>query len=279
MTSELSCEDAPDEPKQTSTEALRRLSCHLKPGTAHLYNAIEGSLEESIEKHSPTLGREASYKKVSRIARLPPYLSVQFVRFAWRADSQKRCKVLKEISFPDMLDLRNLLDPSLKKRVNGRWKELEVEAVGSAPAAAPAGGSAEAMEVERAPAAAGGASSSEPQLPALPLPPAVTARDNLTGRYELFAIVTHEGRTAEGGHYVAWVKQDDGGWLVFDDETVARVSADKIKKLYGGGDYHMAYMCFYRHSTKLEDDIRESARRSAGLPTLGGKPSGAADKA
>lgn len=92
-------------------------------------------------------------------------------------------------------------------------------------------------------------------------------------------IVTHEGRTAEGGHYVAWVKQDDGGWLVFDDETVARVSADKIKKLYGGGDYHMAYMCFYRHSTKLEDDIRESARRSAGLPTLGGKPSGAADKA
>ena len=27
-------------------------------------------------------------------------------------------------------------------------------------------------------------------------------------RYELFAIITHQGRTAEGGHYVAWVKKN-----------------------------------------------------------------------
>ena len=32
--------------------------------------------------------------------------------------------------------------------------------------------------------------------------------DNKTARYELFAIITHQGRTAEGGHYVAWVKKD-----------------------------------------------------------------------
>ena len=32
--------------------------------------------------------------------------------------------------------------------------------------------------------------------------------DNKTGRYELFASITHQGRTAEGGHYVAWVKKD-----------------------------------------------------------------------
>mmetsp|Transcript_18939 Transcript_18939/g.55597 ORF Transcript_18939/g.55597 Transcript_18939/m.55597 type:complete len:165 (+) Transcript_18939:2-496(+) len=139
---------------------------------------------------------------------------------------------------------------------------------GGAPAAAAA-----SMEVDDAapPAAAAAGSSAAapaaaaPGLPPVVLPPAVSKRDNLTGRYELFAIVTHEGRTAEGGHYVAWVKQEDGGWLVFDDETVARVTADKIKKLHGGGDYHMAYMCFYRHSDKLEDEIRENARRSAGL--------------
>eukprot|EP00303_Exanthemachrysis_gayraliae_P005528 CAMPEP_0206000286 /NCGR_PEP_ID=MMETSP1464-20131121/1372_1 /ASSEMBLY_ACC=CAM_ASM_001124 /TAXON_ID=119497 /ORGANISM="Exanthemachrysis gayraliae, Strain RCC1523" /LENGTH=365 /DNA_ID=CAMNT_0053373539 /DNA_START=27 /DNA_END=1121 /DNA_ORIENTATION=- len=117
LTSTLKCAEAPDEPAQTSTDALRRLSCHIAPGCAHLYNAIELSLEESVEKNSPSLGRTAVYKKTSRIARLPPYLAVQFVRFAWRADSQKRCKVLKEVSFPDMLDLRNLLDPALKRRV------------------------------------------------------------------------------------------------------------------------------------------------------------------
>ena len=45
---------------------------------------------------------------------------------------------------------------------------------------------------------------------------------------------------------MAWVKKDKATWLVFDDETVAEIPADRIKELYGGGDWHMAYMCFYR---------------------------------
>jgi len=78
--------------------------------------------------------------------------------------------------------------------------------------------------------------------------------DNRTGRYEHFAVVTHQGRTAEGGHYVAWVKKDAKKWLVFDDETVAEVDAERIKELYGGGDWHMAYMCFYRKMDVLTLD-------------------------
>lgn len=53
-------------------ETQRRLACHLKQGCAHLYNAIELSLEEKIEKLSSTLGREAVYTKTSKISRLPP---------------------------------------------------------------------------------------------------------------------------------------------------------------------------------------------------------------
>ena len=64
--------------------------------------------------------------------------------------------------------------------------------------------------------------------------------DNKTGRYELFAVITHQGRTAEGGHYVAWVKKNSKKWLVFDDETVAEIDAERVKELYGGGDWHMA---------------------------------------
>ena len=206
------------------------------------------------------------------------YLPVQFVRFAWRADSQKRCKVLKEVSFPDQLDLRNLLTPQLAKRVHAHWRALEADAVG-APAAdgdAPVGANAMAVDAPATDAPS-------------ELPDAVRSRDNLTGRYELFAVLTHEGRTAEGGHYVAWLRDDaershaaqagaggkatEPGWLVFDDETVARVPADKIKKLHGGGDYHRAYMCFYRHSSRIDDEIKESARRSAGLAgKAGAKP-------
>ena len=78
--------------------------------------------------------------------------------------------------------------------------------------------------------------------------------DNKTARYELFAIITHQGRTAEGGHYVAWVKKDKKKWLVFDDETVAEVDAERVKELYGGGDWHMAYMCLYRKMDVLSLD-------------------------
>ena len=75
------------------------------------------------------------------------------------------------------------------------------------------------------------AASSEPVAPGSEM---ATPDDNKTGRYELFAIITHQGRTAEGGHYVAWVKQTAKKWLVFDDETVAEVDAERIKELYGG---------------------------------------------
>lgn len=33
---------------------------------------------------------------------------------------------------------------------------------------------------------------------------------HLTGVYDLVAVLTHKGRSADSGHYVAWVKQDNG---------------------------------------------------------------------
>ena len=77
----------------TRREAMRQISCHISATTAHLFTALEGALEEDIEKESPTLGRSAVYRKSSRIARLPPYLPVLFVRFAYRKDTEKRAKV------------------------------------------------------------------------------------------------------------------------------------------------------------------------------------------
>ena len=32
----------------------------------------------------------------------------------------------------------------------------------------------------------------------------------LTGIYDLVAVLTHKGRSADSGHYVAWVKQESG---------------------------------------------------------------------
>ena len=66
------------------------------------------------------------------------------------------------------------------------------------------------------------------------------------GHYELFAIVTHKGRSADGGHYMGWVKREDGSWLVFDDDLVSESSWEFVQGLKGGGDEHMSYLQFYR---------------------------------
>lgn len=34
-----------------------------------------------------------------------------------------------------------------------------------------------------------------------------------TGVYDLVAVLTHKGRSADSGHYVAWVKQESGNFL------------------------------------------------------------------
>jgi ubiquitin carboxyl-terminal hydrolase 14 len=98
--------------------------------------------------------------------------------------------------------------------------------------------------------------------------------ENDSGYYELFALVTHKGRYADSGHYIAWVKDDskpkepepkdvkpgkkqkeEDIWIKFDDDTVSLVNTDEILKLSGkgGADWHMAYLAFYR--TKKFTDI------------------------
>ncbi|MCL7050708.1 hypothetical protein MKW94_027877 [Papaver nudicaule] len=36
------------------------------------------------------------------------------------------------------------------------------------------------------------------------------SQGQLTGVYELVSVLTHKGRSADSGHYVAWVKQENG---------------------------------------------------------------------
>lgn len=67
-----------------------------------------------------------------------------------------------------------------------------------------------------------------------------------TGNYELVAVVTHKGRSADGGHYVGWVHQHGDNWLCFDDDIVTSVKSDDILQLRGGGDWHTAYLTIYR---------------------------------
>ena len=72
--------------------------------------------------------------------------------------------------------------------------------------------------------------------------------NNESGIYELRGVVTHQGASADSGHYTAYVKkqgaldektgkrrEEDGKWWWFNDEKVSEVDAEKIETLSGGG--------------------------------------------
>lgn len=76
---------------------------------------------------------------------------------------------------------------------------------------------------------------------------------NQTGLYELRGVVTHQGSSADSGHYTAYVKktaapgkEEDGKWWWFNDDKVQEVDSEKIETLSGGGETHSALILLYR---------------------------------
>ena len=67
-----------------------------------------------------------------------------------------------------------------------------------------------------------------------------------TGTYQLIGVVTHKGRSAEGGHYIGWVHASGDEWFKCDDDIVTVVKTEDVLGLKGGGDWHTAYLNLYR---------------------------------
>lgn len=77
---------------------------------------------------------------------------------------------------------------------------------------------------------------------------------NKSGIYELRGVITHQGASADSGHYTAYVKksgrlvddpkapggkkrEEDGKWWWFNDDKVSEVEPEKIETLAGGGKF------------------------------------------
>jgi len=183
--------------------------------------------QKKINKHSPSLNKEAQYTKKALFDSLPYYVTVQFVRFWWKQNEDKghKTKISRPIDFPYTLDLYRFCTAELQaKFLPQRKKEQEKK---------------DSSEV----------SSSTSTTPSGPYV-------NKTGQYELVAVVTHQGMSADGGHYVAWVRQSDDqdDWLEFNDKKVEKRTFIDIQKLtgQGGAQWHIAYMCLYKSKDKLE---------------------------
>jgi len=269
------------EPPVKSFDLHRKLVCNIQGGSdgnaqtnvSHLAEGIALSLNGSIEKRSEVLGRDAVWTRKQRIARLPPILTVQFGRFYWKAtpDSQDhagvKCKVMKPVTFNSVFDVYDFCTDEVKKELKkSRDKALkEEEDRINAKLKGEDGNEDAKMDTEEddeeaaALKAALAMSMQDGEEKALPVGPGLPAE--FQGQYELFAVVTHKGRDADGGHYMAWVKaksnngkvekiadteEENEDWFVFDDDEVSPCKTEDVLKLKGGGDWHMSYLNFYR---------------------------------
>lgn len=266
----LKCEEGA-EVIEEDTSAFS-LKCNISIDVNDLTDGIKLALQDDREKQSEALGRSAVYTGVSKITTLPPYLTVQMVRFFFKADVRKKAKILRKVTFPSTLDTYEFVSDELKEQLKGarscelatdeaaeqvtkRQKRDEQakrdaeEAAAKAKKSARAGdlGTADSAAASSTPAANADVDMTNPEE-------AVEAAAQLrkqfvgqpTGRYELTAVLTHKGRTADSGHYVAWVKQSDGTWVQFDDEQLIVRKPEEVLALSGGGDWHMAYLLLYK---------------------------------
>jgi ubiquitin carboxyl-terminal hydrolase 14 len=246
LESKWKCLESDSEAASTIHEDHKSLTCHmgtqLEP-VSHLHEGVQLSLKEEIVKEASTLGRGAKFEKKSGIASLPPCLIVQFARFQWKAKSDSagteatKTKITRRVTFQKLLDVYDFCNDDLKVQLDIGREQRRVLLEG--------GSLLEHIQTAEE-----------------------ASSDRLdTGVYELVGIVSHQGRTSDGGHYVAWTKRprsepsvkkpngkkgdapDTDVWIKFDDEYVTETNWSAMTEtggLLGGlADSQMAYLLMY----------------------------------
>ncbi|KAL3320391.1 hypothetical protein Ciccas_000920 [Cichlidogyrus casuarinus] len=232
----LKCVENNEETASSFVETFNQLSCFINQDVKYLHTGLRNSFETTLTKHSESLGKDAEYKKTNCISRLPAFLSIQFVRFFYKEKEKINAKILKNVAFPMTLDLYEFCTQELKQKLEP-MRERSLQEKERAVFAAPKSKKPGAKE-DKGPDA-----NEKPEL----FEPYWFEDDlgsNNSGQYELQAVLTHQGRSSNSGHYVGWAKHK-GDWYKFDDDTVSHVTEDQIKALAGGGDWHCAYVLLY----------------------------------
>lgn len=244
-----------------SVEMTKKLACiidnQFNPINS-LQDGIKLGLEDQVTKHSDKLDRDADFIKRFRLMNLPGYLIVQKIRFVWREKDAatnteaRKAKILRNVSFPRVLDVFEFCDADLQKVLlpNRKAEVEDQETKKKESALAYEKYKQEQGLVEednykiykkfKEEAKKKDDADHDRKLWA-PL-----GQGTSTGNYELVGVITHKGRSSDSGHYVSWVQQKGDSWLKFDDDVVSQATIDDILNLRGGGDWHMAYYLMYR---------------------------------
>ncbi|KAG6727726.1 hypothetical protein I3843_02G120200 [Carya illinoinensis] len=244
LVSRVHCQESGEE--SSETESVYSLKCHISHEVNHLHEGLKHGLKSELEKASPSLGRSAIYLKESRINGLPRYLTIQFVRFFWKRESNQKAKILRKVDYPLELDVYDLCSDDLRKKLEAPRKVLRDEEGKKLGLKASKNATDSKGDVKMSDAEGSSNGSGEPSMTASQEGGPSDSETHLTGIYDLVAVLTHKGRSADSGHYVAWVKQESGKWIEYDDDNPIAQREEDITKLSGGGDWHMAYICMYK---------------------------------
>lgn len=258
---EFENQELPTEKNSAPQETANKLMCIIagqeKP-VDFINDGIAASLKEQVEKQSPSLQRNCLFLKQMKIANLPKYLIVQKIRFVWKqADvntntESRKAKIFRKVTFPLDLDLHEFLNSNLQTQIEANRKiELEREI--------------KSKDIEKEKFAEYKAKHAERDIDSFKLHTLFKKEraieiqqeyhDQLwqnmdiakaTGKYRLFGVITHKGRSSESGHYIGWTQAKGKNWLKFDDDEVTRQKSEQILDLCGGGDWHTAYYLVYR---------------------------------
>ncbi|ODQ78657.1 hypothetical protein BABINDRAFT_51476 [Babjeviella inositovora NRRL Y-12698] len=252
------CVDVAEEPTYSLEEDQYKLNCHITKSTNFLRDGLMDSLKETIEKNNATLGGNANYELTRTITRLPKYLNVQFVRFFWRRDTQKKSKILRKVQFPFELDLSDLLDDDIKQsKVAFRDELRKIEKTRfdetrefKKTKTLETGTPLQRQEQQQAKVKEINAKFAADFAKILPESYDLQAGENPSCLYELKAIITHQGSSADSGHYQAFVKDETDlegdSWWRFNDDKVSAVNREKIETLCGGGESDSALILLYK---------------------------------
>lgn len=218
----LTNSEDPSEEKLSSDKSYK-LVCFIDHSTTELVGGLKKSLLEDIDLYSERLNRNTVFMKNVSISKLPPYLNIQFMRFFWKKATEemfgskdKKTKTLKSVMFSKIIDVYELCSPDVQE-VLKLGREIEARLL------------------------------KEDKTYKTDLS-CVRVGENMipTGRYQLIAVCTHQGRSSDEGHYIGWTHKKDEKWVKYDDDVVSTQKTSDILELKGGGDWHMAYICIYQ---------------------------------
>ena len=103
---EKSVNENDPEDVQVRTDELFKVHCMISATTNNLSQGIKDFLHTKLIKQSPKTNQEAEFNSTIQITKSPQFLLVQMGRFSFRQDSQMGTKVLKKVSFPPNMNIR-----------------------------------------------------------------------------------------------------------------------------------------------------------------------------